>query len=89
MQYCYEWPLDFPHPVLNEALEIALNYLQGTGQAKTRDGAEHRVAAAILTAWSHGIKHHIRLAPVCARAFSIADGENRYPLRNELALKFL
>jgi hypothetical protein len=43
-------PLDFPHPVLNEALEIALDHLQGTGQVEARDDAEHRVAAAILTA---------------------------------------
>jgi hypothetical protein len=72
MQYCYERPLDFPHPVLNEALEIALDYLQGTGQVEARDGAEHRVAAAILAAWSQEIKHRIRLAHAGIRAIEQA-----------------
>jgi hypothetical protein len=68
MRYEYEWPLRYPDPVLNEALEIALDYLQGTGQVEPRDGAEHLVAASILSAWSGGMTHRIRLANAGIRA---------------------
>ena len=62
MRYDYEWPLHNPPHVLDEALEIALDYLQRTGQAETGDGAEHLVAATILAAWKQGTAHPMRLA---------------------------
>jgi hypothetical protein len=62
MRYDYEWPLRYPPRVLDEAFEIALDYLQGTGQAVPWDGTDHVVAAVILAERSRGIKHPIRLA---------------------------
>ena len=58
----YEWPLSFPPEVLDEALHIALQFLEGTGQARPGDGTEHFIAAVILAAWKQGTSHRIRLA---------------------------
>lgn len=62
MRYDHEWPLRCPDPALQEALEIALDYLQRTGQAEPRDGTDRVVSDAILDAWSHSVKHPLRLA---------------------------
>ena len=62
MRYDYEWPLRCPDPALQESLEIALDYLQRTGQAGARDGTDRVVAAAIMDAWSHSVRHPLRLA---------------------------
>jgi hypothetical protein len=56
----YAWPL--PDPALDESLDIALDYLESTGQAKVDGDTEHLVARTILFAWSAGIRHRIRLA---------------------------
>ena len=40
----YAWPLPHPDPVFDEALGIALGYLEATGRA-SGDDAEHLVAS--------------------------------------------
>ena len=42
----YPWPLLDPDPVLEEALNIALDYLAATGQAKIRDSTRNLVVPA-------------------------------------------
>jgi hypothetical protein len=58
----YHWPLPHPDPVLNEALDIALDYLEATGQVKVEDDTKHTVAGAVLQSWLDGTRHKIRLA---------------------------
>jgi hypothetical protein len=58
----YAWPLPHPDPRLDEALDIALGYLEATGQAEIGDDTQHLVARAVLNAWLEGSRHKIRLA---------------------------
>jgi hypothetical protein len=58
----YPWPLAGCHHTLNEALEIAMDYLELTGQAYPYSETQVRVADAILAAWRSGVRHKIRLA---------------------------
>jgi hypothetical protein len=60
----YDWPLPHPDPVLEEALNIALGYLEATGQAKAGDDTQHLVAGSIIAVWLEGAQHKIRLANV-------------------------
>jgi hypothetical protein len=50
--------------MLNDALDIALDYLEATGQASAEDDTKHTVAGAVLQAWLDGTRHKIRLANV-------------------------
>jgi hypothetical protein len=58
----YDWPLIRPEPVLDEALDIALDYLEATGQARQGDDTQHLVASAVFNEWQEGTRHRIRLA---------------------------
>lgn len=61
-QMSYPWPLPHPAPVLDQALDIALDYLEATGQAKAGDDTQHLVAGVVLAEWLQGTRHRIRLA---------------------------
>jgi hypothetical protein len=58
----YTWPLPHPDRSLGEALDIALHYLEATGQANAGDDTRHMVASSIFAAWLEGTRHRIRLA---------------------------
>jgi hypothetical protein len=58
----YPWPLAECHHTLNEALEIAMDYLQLTRQAYPYSETQVWAADAILAAWRSGVRHKIRLA---------------------------
>jgi hypothetical protein len=58
----HPWPLVDVDAVLQEALDIALDYLEFTGQAFPYSETQRICALAILTAWRAGTKHRIRLA---------------------------
>ena len=58
----YHWPLHHPNPVLDEAVDIALDYLEATGRAKIGDDTQYLVGSTVLTAWLGGARHKIRLA---------------------------
>jgi hypothetical protein len=60
----YRWPMPHPDPLLDEALDIALSYLEGTGQAKADDDTLNVVAGSVLAAWQQGTRHKLRLANV-------------------------
>lgn len=60
----YPWPLTELHTTLNESLEIAMDYLVGTGQAHPYSATQVKAADAILAAWRAGAHHPIRLANV-------------------------
>jgi hypothetical protein len=56
----YPWPVT--DPILQEALDIALDYLESTGQAMPFIQTQWICANAILAAWNNGERHRIRLA---------------------------
>jgi hypothetical protein len=60
----YPWPLAEVHPTLNESLEIAMGYLEGTRQAYPYSESQEKAANAILAAWRLGVRHRIRLANI-------------------------
>jgi hypothetical protein len=57
----YQWPLPQPDPVLDEALDIAL---EATSSAKAENDVKHLVARSVLAAWLEGMRHNVRLANV-------------------------
>lgn len=58
----YPWPLDNPDVALQDALDIALDYLEFTGQAYPFSETERLCAHTIMSAWRAGTTHRIRLA---------------------------
>ena len=60
----YPWPLTELHTTLNESLEIAMDYLEDSGQAYPCSETQVKAADAILVAWRAGARHRIRLANV-------------------------
>ena len=82
----YAWPLPDPNPVLQEALDIALDYLEATGQAKIGDDTQHVVASAVLTAWLQGTRHRIQLANVGIVGVQRATGRTQKQKRGDVIL---
>jgi len=60
--YEFHWPITQRHPVLSEAMAIAMDYLEQTGIAERITNTEALVAAEILTSWEKGIRHRIALS---------------------------
>jgi hypothetical protein len=58
----YPWPIESADLVLEEALNIALDYLELTGQAFPFTETQRICAHVILEAWRSGVKHRIKLA---------------------------
>jgi hypothetical protein len=64
----YPWPIgDFDYK-MDEALDIALNYLECTGQAAYFIEVQRAAAMAIVAAWKTGVRHRIKLADVAIKA---------------------
>jgi hypothetical protein len=64
----YPWPIGNFDYVMDDALDIAMNYLDQTGQAVLFQQAQNKAARAIVTAWQCGVRHRIRLANAAIRA---------------------
>lgn len=80
----HRWPLDEGAPVLEEALNIALNYLELTGQAYPYSETQLICARVIRESWWKGTKHRIKLAndAICFMEVVKSQEENtesRYP----------
>jgi hypothetical protein len=58
----YPWPIEQADVTLQEALDIAIYYLECTSQAYPFSEVERICACNILAAWKAGTKHRIRLA---------------------------
>ena len=58
----YPWPIADAEATLQEALDIALDYLEFTRQAYPFSEVERTCASVILKAWRAGARHRIRLA---------------------------
>ena len=66
------------HPILQEALDIALDYLEFTGRAfhYAQTGAQ-----IILNAWREGTSHRIKLADCAIVAIEKKQRPNEHFLR--------
>ena len=58
----YPWPIGNFDYGMDDALDIALNYLTLTGQAVMFQEVRSTAATAIAAAWRGGVRHRIRLA---------------------------
>jgi hypothetical protein len=58
----YPWPIEYYDVKLQEALDIALDYLEFTRQAQPFTEVERICVNVILAAWKAGIRHRIKLA---------------------------
>jgi hypothetical protein len=64
----YSWPIgDFDY-AMDDALDIAMNYLERTGQAAKFFEVQHVAATAIVAAWKMGVRNRIKLAHVAIKA---------------------
>jgi hypothetical protein len=64
----YPWPIgDFDY-VMDDALNIALDYLNRSGQAIRFQEVQSTAAAAIVAAWKAGVRHRIKLANIAINA---------------------
>ena len=63
----YPWPIGDFDNAMDEALDIAMDYLERTGQAVTFIEVQRVAARAIVTAWKGGVQHRIRLADIAVR----------------------
>src|SRR5882762_10571891 len=60
----YPWPVgDFDY-AMDEALDIAMDYLERTEQVVKFIEVQRVAAMAILAAWKMGVRHRVRLANI-------------------------
>ena len=57
-----DWPMGCEDPLLQEAMDIAVTYLEKAGILRRFVDAKDLVAAEVLGAWSRGVRHKIALA---------------------------
>ena len=57
-----DWPTDTDIPLLDKALQIAMEYLVQSGRAADYAGVEKVVALVLLRSWRCGVRHPVRLA---------------------------
>ena len=58
----YPWPIGDFDNAMDEALDIAMDYLERTGQAVKFKEVQRAAAMAIVAAWKAGVRHRIKLA---------------------------
>jgi hypothetical protein len=63
----YPWPTGDFDNVMDVALDIAMNYLDLTGQAVMYEEVRSTAAMAITDAWKIGVRHRIRLAHIAIK----------------------
>jgi hypothetical protein len=64
----YPWPIANFDYVMDDALHIALDYLDRTGQAAMFGETQSTAATAIVAAWNAGVRHRIKLADIAIKA---------------------
>jgi len=64
----YPWPIGDCLDTLDEALDIAMDYLERTEQAEKFVEVQRVAAMAIVAAWKGGVRHRIKLAHVAIKA---------------------
>jgi hypothetical protein len=64
----YPWPIGDFDNVMDEALDIAMDYLERTEQALKFIEVQHVAAMAMVAAWKMGVRHRVRLANIAIKA---------------------
>ena len=64
----YPWPFGEFDSVMDDALNIAMDYLIRTGQAVNFREAQETAAQAIAVAWRSGVRKQLRLSNLAIRA---------------------
>jgi hypothetical protein len=64
----YPWPFGDFDCVMDEALDIAMDYLNKTGQAMKFRETQATAANAIASAWRLGVRNRVRLSNLAIRA---------------------
>jgi len=64
----YPWPIGDFDNAMDEALDIAMDYLERTGQAVNFTEVQRAAAMAIVAAWKAGVRRRIKLAHVAIKA---------------------
>jgi hypothetical protein len=64
----YPWPFGDFDCVMDEALDIAMDYLIKTGQAEKFRETQATAANAIASAWRLGVRNRVRLSNLAIRA---------------------
>jgi hypothetical protein len=64
----YPWPFGDFDFVMDEALDIAMDYLIRTGQAVKFRETQATAANAIASAWKSGVRNRMRLSNLAIRA---------------------
>src|SRR5712664_2936441 len=64
----YPWPTGEFDNAMDVALDIAMSYLDRTGQAVRFKEVQWKAAMAIVAAWIGGLRHPIRLAHTAIKA---------------------
>jgi hypothetical protein len=60
--YGIDWPMSCDDPLFQEAMDIAMTYLEQVGILRLFVDAEELVTGEILDAWRRGVRHKIALA---------------------------
>lgn len=58
----YPWPTDADAVLLDDALEIAMGYLELKGLTREYGAVQKRAADIILEEWRKGARHRLRLS---------------------------
>jgi hypothetical protein len=74
----YPWPFGDFDNVMDEALEIAMDYLIKTDQATNFRDAQAAAATAIAIAWRSGVRSRLRLSNLAIRQV-----ETKYDLKSD------
>ena len=69
----YPWPFGAFDNVMDDALNIAMDYLLRTGQATEFREAQATAANAIAVAWRAGVKNRLRLSNIAIMAVEEKD----------------
>ena len=72
----YPWPVGNFDYVMDEALDIAMNYLSRTDQSFDFRLVQTVAAKAIIAAWQSGARHKIRLANCAITAVERSTSES-------------
>jgi hypothetical protein len=67
----YPWPTGDFDNVMDVALDIAMDYLERTGQAGRFLEVQRAAAQAIGAAWKGGVRHRIKLADIAIKAVEL------------------
>jgi hypothetical protein len=73
----YPWPFGVFDSVMDDALDIAMDYLLRTGQATKFRETQATAANAIATAWRAGVKNRLRLINTAIMAVEDKDASYR------------